>query len=180
MWPWGHLAFGYLAYSLVAHRWRGRPPDGREAIVVAIATQFPDIVDKPLAWTVPILPSGRSFAHSLLTASIIVTFVTIYCRRTGREGALAFCVGYFSHIVGDAFGPLLAGEYVYLTFLLWPVLPVRADTEPSFAAHFESLLSLGFSAPELLLVAVTILLWVSDGVPGLSEFLDVLPRPNRW
>ncbi|WP_227377258.1 metal-dependent hydrolase [Haladaptatus halobius] len=179
MWPWEHLGFGYLAYSLVVHRLRGRPPNGREVVVLAVATQLPDVVDKPLAWTVSVLPSGRSLAHSVLIATLVVALVTMYCRRTGRGGALAFGVGYFSHLVGDAYGPALAGEYAYLSFLLWPALPVAADDEPSFAAHFEELLSIGFSASEFLLAAVTILIWVSDGVPGLSEFVGALPRPGR-
>ncbi|MFH5801825.1 metal-dependent hydrolase [Haladaptatus sp. CMAA 1911] len=179
MWPWEHVGFGYLVYSPVVHRLRGRPPTGRETVVLVIATQLPDVVDKPLAWTVSVLPSGRSLAHSVLTATLVVGLVAMYCRRTGREGALAFGVGYFSHLVGDALSPALAGEYAYLSFLLWPALPVRADAEPSFAAHFGELSSSGFSAPVLLFAVVTILLWVIDGLPGIPRSLVVLLQSNQ-
>ena len=48
MWPWEHLAIGYLAYSLLGRlAWR-RPPTVGTAITVAFGTQFPDLVDKPL------------------------------------------------------------------------------------------------------------------------------------
>ena len=49
--PWGHLAIGYLCLSLaIRARWRV-PPQGPAVIAVAIGTQLPDLIDKPLAWT---------------------------------------------------------------------------------------------------------------------------------
>ncbi|WP_458190581.1 metal-dependent hydrolase [Haladaptatus sp. NG-WS-4] len=161
------MALGYLAYSLVVHGLCGRPPSGNEVGVLVVATQLPDIVDKPLAWTVPILPSGRSLAHSTFTATIVIAVVAIYCRRTGRGGALAFGVSYISHLVGDIYRPILAGEYADIAFLLWPVLPAASDTEPSFIAHFEAVLSADVSVTGLLLTAITVLLWIADGLPGL-------------
>jgi hypothetical protein len=68
MWPWEHVVVGYLAYSAVSHAVAGRAPSGRAAIAVAFAALLPDLVDKPLAWGLGVLPSGRSFAHSLVVA----------------------------------------------------------------------------------------------------------------
>ena len=60
MWPWEHLAFGYLLWSLWL-RARGRSlPGDWEALVLVFATQLPDLVDKPLAWQLGVLPGGRS------------------------------------------------------------------------------------------------------------------------
>ncbi|HET7325515.1 MAG TPA: metal-dependent hydrolase, partial [Halococcus sp.] len=111
MWPWGHLAVGYLLYSAFARRRFDRPPDDAAALCVAVGTQFPDIVDKPLAWTFHLLPSGRSFAHSLLTAAIVCGVVGWYAhRREQPHVATAFAVGYVSHLFTDALSPLLGGE----------------------------------------------------------------------
>ena len=68
MWPWGHAAAGYLLYTLWARRRFHRPPAGAATLALAVGTQFPDLVDKPLAWTFGISPSGRAGAHSLLIA----------------------------------------------------------------------------------------------------------------
>ena len=71
MWPWGHLAVGYLVYSGLS-RWRfGRLPGSVATLAVALGTQLPDLVDKPLAWTVNVLASGRSLAHSLDRKSVV-------------------------------------------------------------------------------------------------------------
>ena len=49
MWPWEHLAFGYVLYSLGVRTLRGRTPRGPPVLVLAVATQVPDLLDKPLA-----------------------------------------------------------------------------------------------------------------------------------
>jgi len=80
MWPWGHLAVGYLLWSVLVRDRRFRPPTGAETLLLAVGTQFPDAVDKPLAWSLGVLPNGRSLAHSVFLA-------TALCRR--RRGALS-------------------------------------------------------------------------------------------
>ncbi|PSQ27664.1 hypothetical protein BRD03_05435 [Halobacteriales archaeon QS_9_68_17] len=81
MWPWGHLAVGYLLYAASSRRQRARPPDGAETILIAFGTQFPDLGDKPLAWTVSVLPNGRSLAHSAFVAAAVIGGVRWLCRR---------------------------------------------------------------------------------------------------
>lgn len=58
MWPWGHAAIGYLLFSMDTRLRYGRRPGGPATILLFFGTQFPDLVDKPLAWTLPLLPSG--------------------------------------------------------------------------------------------------------------------------
>ena len=60
MLPWGHLAVGYLAYSLAVRVRSGGPPAGLAVAALAVGTQFPDLIDKPLVSWVSVLPSGRS------------------------------------------------------------------------------------------------------------------------
>ncbi|WP_256687934.1 metal-dependent hydrolase [Halococcus qingdaonensis] len=170
MWPWGHLAVGYLVYTALS-RWRfGRAPSAGAAVAVAVGTQFPDLVDKPLAWTFHVLPSGRSFAHSLLTAAIVCTLVYAYARRHGlTRPALAFAVGYVTHPFADALSPLLAGEYAYVRYLGWPVLDQPAyDTSMGFAIHLLDFELTPLVAFEFLLVALAVLAWLRDGRPGLG------------
>ncbi|WP_135852532.1 metal-dependent hydrolase [Halorussus salinus] len=159
MWPWEHLAVGYLGYSL-ALRLAGRgAPRPWPVVALAVGTQFPDLVDKPLSWTLGVLPSGHSLAHSLFAAlplaALAVTVgvaldrwrdgTTPDRRRDGdaldggRTGA-AFAFGYLSHLPGDAFYPLLVGGPPNYDFLFWPVVAVpSAETGVGFAEMVRTL-----------------------------------------
>lgn len=170
MWPWGHLAVGYLLYSGLVH-WRfDRAPSDAAALAVAFGTQFPDLVDKPLAWTFHVIPTGRSLAHSLLTATAVCLLVGWYMKKRDRVAlASAFTVGYISHLFADAIAPLLAGQYRYVTFLVWPLLELPPHE------HGTSLLEQlsGFAFTPLVLAGVSLLMfafvvWLYDGRPGLS------------
>jgi len=123
MFPWTHAAFGYLLLVGLAVLLRRRVSRAELAAVV-VATQLPDLVDKPLAWYFNVLPSGRSLAHSLLVAvplSVAVLAVAWY--RSHAEVGVAFGLGYLSHLFGDIDGALSPPDPEKLTFLLWPVLP---------------------------------------------------------
>jgi hypothetical protein len=76
MWPWGHLALGYLLYSPFARARFGRPPTDRATLLLAFGTQLPDLVDKPLAWRLDVLPAGRTLGHSLL--SVVAVSALVY------------------------------------------------------------------------------------------------------
>lgn len=178
MWPWGHLAVGYFCYLAVVH-WRS---DNRltlgALLAVAFGTQFPDLIDKPLAWSFAILPSGRSLAHSLLFA--IGLLLVLY--QVGRDYDQtdivgAFAVGYISHIFSDL-GPgvilgLLQGDVSQLTwtmYLLWPLLPAPPYTnDASFASHFAA-----FALEPYVLVQCGLFIaacghWSLCGQPGLKS-----------
>lgn len=182
MWPWGHLAMAYLVYSLYSRYRLGHRPTAATALVVAGASQFPDLVDKPLAWTLSVLPTGRSLAHSLLVLVALVALLSAVARVRNRgevEGPLAFAfgVGAVAHAFGDALYSLIALNFRHAGFLLWPAVPpVEYEVEQSFAAHF-ALVEL---SPELyfefLLVALAVAVWRADGYPGLAT---VLSWPGR-
>ena len=184
MWPWGHVALGYLLYSLFARQRHARPPTPAAAIAVGVGTLLPDLIDKPLAWSMAVLPNGRSLAHSAFALVVLVALAWVLANRS-RQTRLhvpvgAFAIAYGSHLLGDGLHALVAGEFDDLAYLLWPVLPpVEYDTTQSFAAHFAQLSltpSLGF---EFVLTALALLAWYRDGTPGLSFVRRVAPVRSR-
>lgn len=179
MWPWGHFVFGYLAYSGFARLSSMRPFDGYTVLFVALGTQLPDIVDKPLAWTFHVLPSGRSLAHSLFAAVFLSILLGGYCRRRGRpELGIAFAIGYLSHLLGDGISYLFSGEYAYLSYLGWPLLPPPPyGDEGGFLIHLRDIEPTPLFALELAVVATLFLaVWVGDGAPGKREITEFLRK----
>jgi hypothetical protein len=173
----------YLVYSCYSRVRLGHRPTAATALVVALASQFPDLVDKPLAWTLSVLPSGRSLAHSLLV--LVPLVVLLYAAARAREEgeaplAVAFGIGALVHTFGDAFYSLVALEFREAGFVLWPAIPpLEYEVEQSFAAHF----ALIDASPELyfefLLVGVALVLWRADGYPGLATVLALPARAWR-
>jgi membrane-bound metal-dependent hydrolase YbcI (DUF457 family) len=177
MWPWGHLAVGYLLYSLFVHVSARRAPDGYATVALALGTQFPDLVDKPLAWTLGVIPNGRSLAHSLILALVFLTALTVALRLLDRGTvATAFAVGYLSHLFADALDPLLAGDFYLLGFLAWPLVPaIQYETEQSFVAHLQELSPAALASDEGLFALLMVVLWLYDGAPGL-RVVAAIPR----
>lgn len=140
MMPWGHLGAGYLLYVWYSIYRPRLDPHGSAVIALIVGTQFPDLVDKPLAWTFSVLPSGRSLAHSLLTAALVIAVVLYVTNRIGRwYWGTAFSIGYLAHLVTDSLQPALAGQTALLTYLGWPILrPPAYGEESGVMAHFKS------------------------------------------
>jgi membrane-bound metal-dependent hydrolase YbcI (DUF457 family) len=179
MWPWGHLAFGYLLYSIGRRIGRRPRPDSHSVLSLVLGTQLPDLIDKPLAWWVPILPGGRTLGHSLVFAVPLVVVLAVLARRR-RAGRLvvAFAVGYASHLVGDLLEPLAVGNYWELNILLWPLTPtVLYDSEPSLLWHLANITPSPVFLAEAGLGAFVVALWIADGAPILREFLGLFRRP---
>ena len=185
MWPWGHLAVGYLAYAFAVDRRLRRPPGAVAVVVVSAATQLPDVVDKTLAWNLGVLPHGRSLAHSVLIATVAIAVVGAYLRSRGHgELALAFGLGYYSHLVADSYQAAVTGRWADLGFLAWPLVQSPESTGPdSVVARFATLASelaagdvSAFLAFEFALVLLAVALWASHGFPGLGVLRRVRPR----
>lgn len=170
MWPWEHAAAGYLLYTVYLRARGNGTPEGTAAIALGLGTQFPDLIDKTLAWYLAILPSGRSLAHSLFTAIFVSALVLAYARRHDRTSVgAAFVGGYLAHLFGDGLHPFLAGNWAFLSFLGWPLLasPVYPG-EHGILAH---LLRFQLSSYRLALSAMTLIalvLWRQHGYPGLG------------
>jgi hypothetical protein len=189
MWPWEHLAFGYLLYSALA-RASGRRPRNADALVLAVTTQLPDLIDKPLAWWLGILPSGLSLGHSLLFAVPVCLLAFAVGRRTGDAALGVACsVGYLSHLAGDAVYPALTGGRVRVSFLWWPLGDQPTVSPPGLFSQFAVFLGqywafLGtprgrlYAVAELTLLLLAVAAWVVDGYPGVTT-PDRLPHPWR-
>ncbi|WP_225335236.1 metal-dependent hydrolase [Halomicrobium urmianum] len=180
MWPWGHAAVGYLLYSLLA-RSSGRVPSSASVVALALGTQFPDLIDKPLGWTFGLLPAGRSLAHSLFALLAVSAVAVGLARRYGRpELGVAFGVGAVSHTFADGLYATVTGQYADLSYLAWPVLPAPvSEVEKSFLAHVVLLEFNWHFALELVLVALAAALWLRDGRPGLDLVESVLGVDGR-
>ncbi|MGM0591275.1 MAG: metal-dependent hydrolase [Halobacteriota archaeon] len=191
MWPWEHVAFGYLLVSLYSHTRRRTSPDGAMVLAAGFGAMFPDLVDKPLSWTFGIFESGYAVAHSIFTLPVlaIVVLGSLRPRGLGRLGA-AFLVGHTSHLVGDIIYPALLGDPPAVTAILWPLVQRPAsEAGVGFLAQFVHyfgqwavrIRALEFG-PLLLFEAVlavfVLLVWVYDGTPVLAEVRRRL-QPER-
>lgn len=124
MFPLGHLAFGYLCYFGYTQVRSRISLTRREVFVLAIATQTPDVIDKPLT-AIGFLHSGRSLAHSLVTWALLsAILIAIAFLMDSWWCAQPFIIGYLSHIVGDAIPSLISGRITPEGggYLLWPWL----------------------------------------------------------
>ncbi|MFC4438194.1 MULTISPECIES: metal-dependent hydrolase [Natrialbaceae] len=182
MWPLGHAAVGYLCYTLATRTRFDRPPGEITVLILLLGTQFPDLVDKPLAWYLGVIPTGRSLAHSLLLLVPLSIGVYLLVRRYDRpEYGIAFALGALSHTLVDAV-PVLWGA-PDPSFLLWPALPVEPyeSGAPSVIGLFQESLGNPYFLLEFALAALALVYWRRDGYPGLGAIraiLDVLTRSS--
>jgi|AntRauMinimDraft_4_1070384.scaffolds.fasta_scaffold00265_10 hypothetical protein len=188
MWPWEHLAVGYLAYSAFSRLFWGETPSTRGALVVGFAAVAPDLVDKPLAWGLGVLPSGKSLAHSLFTLAPLAGLAAVLGARSGSQRVTAaFVVGYASHLAGDVVYPLVVSGDLRVGFLFWPLVPVRGGADSvlphvyvlldSFVAFLATPRGAVYLAAEVGLLAAALAVWIADGTPVLSALRRrLLPR----
>lgn len=176
MWPWEHLVFGYVQYSALSHAYQGRSPDDISVLLVAIATQLPDFIDKPLAWKLDVLLHGRSLAHSLVFTAGFLGVVSLVTLAVGsRKHAIAITVGYISHLLGDVMYNLFTGGDISFRFLLWPFIRRLHEPTVSGAGELLAIFSTFLATPtgriyllvEGCVLIIIFALWVYDGCPGL-------------
>ncbi|MFC7127934.1 metal-dependent hydrolase [Haloferax chudinovii] len=180
MFPWEHAAVGYILVSLWA-RVTGRRLDGWAALAVLFGTQFPDLVDKPLAWSFGILPSGISAAHSILVSIPFSIAVVAAARRYGATTVgVAFSLGYLSHIPADLlYNGFFFGNYGVIRAFLWPLSHGSESSMGGFFAQTWFYLrrfvvflrrpgAWILVAFELALLGSAFRLWLGDGAPGVE------------
>jgi len=190
MWPWDHLAVGYVAVSLWC-RVSGRRPQALDVAALAFGSQFPDLVDKPLGWGTTVLPSGTSFAHSVFVAVPIAVTVLVAGRRVGQPTAgAAFALSYLAHLPADVVYPALLGDEPKVAAVLWPLVPAE-PTPPTaplgragelvgeFLAALATPAGYSFLVAEALLLGAAVALWRSDGRPGVGVFRIRFPADRR-
>lgn len=136
---------------------------------------FPDIVDKPLAWTFGVLPSGRMFMHSILLAIPLVVAVLLAAYWTGRLSyGVVFTYGHLTHIAGDFYPILTYGtEYYYYPNLFWPYMKANPGRNMGFGAHVPAL------GPELLAEFAVLTLILTYVAVDISYRLWVRRYPSE-
>ncbi len=99
--------------------------------IVFLGSQFPDLIDKPLAHQFGLIPSGRVFMHSLPIALPFLLIVAVYGWKTDRNRLSgAFIFAYLSHLVADHYTRLFGPDPHIPAQLLWPLVSVPAQTHP--------------------------------------------------
>jgi len=169
MWPLGHAAIAYLCYTLLSRTRENRPPGEIAAVVLLFGSQFPDLVDKPLAWYLGVLPTGRTLAHSFVLIGPLVVVVYLLAARYSRaEYAIAFSVGAVSHILIDALPALWGGTDP--GFLLWPLVAVEPydNGAPTVIGLFVESLGDPYFLSEFVFAAIALVVWREDGYPGFG------------
>jgi len=179
MLPWGHAAVGYLAYRLYTFLRHRRPPVGAAVVALAVGTQFPDLVDKPLAWRFGVLPSGRSLAHSLLLLGVVAALLYWVGRRRSartRTAAFAFLVGWVSHLFSDAY-LILFSEQTCVNYLVWPLAACLYDEKDR--SIIEYLFAVELADGHLFGLGLTVVagaVWLFDGAPGVRYLIRKVTR----
>jgi hypothetical protein len=161
MFPVEHFLVAFLPvlmYVLVIDR---RLPSVRLTAVVFIGSQFPDLVDKPLAYQFGLIPSGRVFMHSLPIALPFLIGIIIYGWKTERNRlSVGFAFAYVSHLVADNYGPLFGPHPRIRPDLLWPFAdPVSRPDVPPWAGvgGIHTTLWTGFSLLVLFIIGTIVL-----------------------
>ena len=177
MWPWGHLGVAYILYSLYARGRFRRAPRPDAALAVAVGSQFPDVIDKPLAWY-GVLPGGRTLAHSLAFAwALLVVAYGIGIVLDRIEAATAFVIAHLSHLAADLPPRLLLGYPSGTEYLLWPFISQstfrfrdRVFEPPALVEFLVTPLTDPFVYQlfQFALLVVALGLWYVDGCPGLQ------------
>lgn len=191
MWPWEHLAFGYILFSLWIHvrsrsfsRSVASMPPGEYAVwALALGTQLPDLIDKPGAWVFGVLPSGISLAHSMLISVPVALLAVLIGRRLGHaQTGEGFAIGYLSHLAGDVISPLVLQRPI--PTLLWPLVSGNVDNGPFIGRVLEEFgdFLLFLTTPtgtvyllaEGAFLALAVALWRRHGYPGIGVFRRLL------
>ncbi|QFU83263.1 metal-dependent hydrolase [Natronorubrum aibiense] len=170
MWPIGHVAVAYLCYTVATRARFDAPPAHVPALVLVLGSQFSDLVDKPLAWYLAVLPTGRTLAHSLFVLIPLTTAIIVLASRYDRrEYGIAFSIGALSHVLVDV-TPALWGVRESATHLLWPAIPVEEYEQgpPTILALLQDSLGQPFFLSEFVFAAVALVLWRRHDYPGLE------------
>lgn len=174
MLPLGHLAFAYLWYVVYAYIGTHRLPARLALIPLAFGSQFPDLIDKPLAY-IEVLTYGRSLAHSVFAfAACSLAVWWIANRSHGRWTSetlperlrtvtpAAFTIGYASHLIGDTYQFLIVGDLWAARFLVYPLVSVPvspADDIAPWIRLFRIYQEMG-SHPQLNVIVLAIVVFV--------------------
>jgi hypothetical protein len=193
MWPWEHAILGYLVYSIVCHLRYGEPPTSIGTSVVFFASLLPDLIDKPLAWSVGLVETGYAIGHSVFFAVPLVVAVGVWAASAEqRRVGVAFGVGYLLHLPADIVFQMTGGSGVHLEIVLWPIATF-GEVEATNGFLWESLRRIElfradlfagdlstYMWAQLVITVLVFCLWLYDGAPvareGVRKTANLLTR----
>jgi len=188
MWPWEHVLFAYVFYSIYVHlRWQKRPLDA-PTVALALGSVIPDLIDKPLAWQFGVFESGYAVAHSAFVVVPAAAAIYLFAERHGHGSVgAAYGVGHLFHLAGDVLPASLAHGTLDLTPVLWPIAgsPRPADRMTvSFFEGVSTLLTEYVAAIATLDLTPVIAFQIGSLIFGLALWtFDCFPGPRlliRW
>lgn len=146
-----------IAYSLFRYR---RLPSGMIVLTAVFAGSFADLVDKPLAWTVAVIPSGRMLAHSIvISVPLIIIVLTVAYWRHKFVYGIVFSWGHLTHIPADFYPILYQGtDYYWFPNIFWPIMSPNPDRNPGFS---DKLPAFGFESLAEFTVLVLVLVYIA-------------------
>lgn len=125
MYPSEHFLIVAVPVVLFTYLCNQRLPSRQLFGVAFLASQFPDLIDKPLAHVFGLIPSGRVFMHSFPSVFPLWLVVGVYAWRTERSRAGAvFILGHLSHLLADNHNALFGSSPRIPDELLWPLVSV--------------------------------------------------------
>ena len=146
-----------VAYSLFRYR---RLPSGMITLTAVFSGAFADLVDKPLAWTLGFLPSGRMLAHSIvISVPLIIMILAVTYWRDKLVYGLVFGWSHLAHITADFHPVLYRGtDYYWFPNLLWPILSANPDRNPGFS---DKVPGLGLESLAEVTILVLVLVYIA-------------------
>jgi len=147
------------AYLLLQDR---RLPRIEALFVIGVGSQFPDLIDKPLAHLFLLLPNGRVGAHSLPFAIPLMTLALYVAWKLNRwRAGGVFVFAYATHLVADYYIVLVRPDPTFPVGLLWPLVPpLPARLEPSWAGPGSVNVIIWSSFAVIVLLVGAVRLWI--------------------
>lgn len=192
MWPWDHVALGYLLFASIRYV-RGWPkPTAGVTAVVVIGSQLPDLIDKSLAWSLEVFSTGIAFGHSLWFLGMLAVLTGAAGVRYGRRSLpAALTIGVCSHLIGDVVFAVAVGSAMTYELVLWPIVTASPDPQVGmiasilfnwheFLAFLHRPRGRWYLLAEVGLLLVAIGVWSRDGAPGFTELCRFLKDGFRF
>jgi len=143
--------------------WQDRQLPGWTALfVIGVGSQFPDLIDKPLAHLFFLLPNGRVGAHSLPIAIPIAGIaLSVAWRLNRRRAGGLFVFAYATHLFADYYRVLFSPDPQLPPGLLWPLVPpLPGRLEPRWAGPNSINVKLWSLFSAIVLLVGIVRLWV--------------------
>lgn len=135
MFPAEHLIVALIPTCMIIIGINRELPEPSVIGAVFLGSQFPDLIDKPLAFQFGAIPTGRVFIHSLPIALPFLIAVVMFGQRTNRLPlALVFSFALLTHLITDTHHLLIAPNPSLSPDLFWPLVkPVPRPSVPHWA-----------------------------------------------